>query len=672
MSCVYSKFKIKKLEVPMSKKYANLFSPLQVGKRLLKSHITATPSAPTAIQGSENYPIEALIQHYANKARMGAAIVTCSGSKWPLDNNEEFQKLIQDFRFDYTDRLNSHYVSQLTECIHAFDSLATMLLIPANDHEYDFGEGFLTDAIPGMKRSIGIMTPNEGLYAIAENMATEAKLLRDLGFDGVYLHMAYGVTFMGRSLSPLTNNRTDEFGGSFENRLRFPLMICEKIKKACGQNFLIEVAITGEERDFYTYELVPGGWTIEDTCKFAQVAGNLIDILHVRGWSVDRQHCMGFTSERTPYLYLAEAVKKVNPQLKVLTVSGYSDPESMEDIIASGKADLIGMARGLISCPEFSVLCQTGHEDDIVPCIRCNKCLRTSANEPFTSRCSVNPIFGMEHRYQEFITPPSGEKKVAVIGGGPAGMKAAIECSKRGYSVSLYEKSGKLGGQLNIADFMTFKWPLKEFKDYLVHQVGKRSINVYMNTEVTPAEIDEARFDAVICAMGSKPVMPPIPGIEKGNVMSAIEVFGHEAELPEKIVIIGGGENGMETGMYLAQKGHDVTVLEMTDKLMPEASPVHYRTMAEAYWQKIEKFHTFVNAKVTMIKDDSVVYVDAEAIEHSVPAEAVVLAAGGYSLHEEAMKYAKCHGRFFVIGDNYKTANVMELMRSAYFTANQI
>ncbi len=257
---------------------------------------------------------------------------------------------------------------------------------------------------------------------------------------------------------------------------------------------------------------------------------------------------------------MAEAVKKSNPGIAVVTVGGYQDLDVCEDVIASGKADFIGMARGWISNTEYGRLAYEGRGEDVVPCIRCNLCLGSSLAERPASVCSVNPVFGLEHKIERMIQPPTSKKKVAVIGGGPAGMEAALIAAGRGHQVTLYEKSAALGGLLKIADSVSFKWPQRDFKNYLIRQIGKSNVKVRLNTEATPELLKRERYDVLLAAVGAEPVVPPIPGVDSKTVVFAQDVYGNEASLAPKVVVIGGGEVGVETGMHLAEKGHDVTL----------------------------------------------------------------------------------------------------------------
>ena len=659
----------------MSDNYKHLLAPLRVGNHLFKNHIVMTPTTPTFLQQDEKYPAESLATHYLLRAK-AASLVTITGAPMFMTQEDRPINLRNDFEFDI-EATNQHYMSTMLDGIHAYGTFATIWLQHMFDATYDLSAGVPSFGAPGVNVEAKVTKPEipvDLIHKSTEDLARRCRLIQKMGFDGVYLHMSYQQSLIARALTPLTNKRTDEYGGCFENRIRLLLETLDAIRDACGRDFIIEGHITGEERDNETGELIPGGWTIDDSVRLAEAVSGKMDILHLRGWNIDRQHPIGIMPDEPPYLYLAEYVKQnATTDTKILSVSGYSDPDLMEEAIAQGKVDIIGVARQLICDPDFITKLYDNRADDIVPCIRCNKCLRVSWSMPDTNRCSVNPRWGFEHRMKNLVEPAKKQKRVAVIGGGPAGMEAAIVCRERGHEVTLFERGNRLGGQLVIGDYSEYKWPLKKLRCYLEHQVNKQGVDVRLNCEATPEMINEGDYDAVVLALGSDPVMLPIPGIDKPHVHTAISTYGREDELPEAIVVVGGGENGIETAMHLANDfGKKVTVLEMTDAIARDAAPFHYRSQMEIVWNKIETLTCITNAKVSAIEDDCVRYIDAEGKEASVPADAVVVSFGSRARLDDVEKFGLCDGRLFVVGDARKAGSVMDLMRTSYFAASQI
>ena len=262
--------------------------------------------------------------------------------------------------------------------------------------------------------------------------------------------------------------------------------------------------------------------------------------------------------------------------------------------------------------------------------------------------------------------------RIAVIGGGPAGMKTAMDLCDRGHKVTLYEAEDHLGGAIYHADFVPFKWTLRDFKQYLIHQVEKRPIDVKLNTRATPEMVQAEGFDMVISALGASPAKPPIPGLDKPHVMVATESMIHPETVGHNVVVIGGGEVGVEAGMNLAQKDHEVTVLEMTHMLAPESTAIHYYSMFKDAWEKLPGFHSVVKATVTAVEDDRVTYLDAEGVEHAIPCDSVVISLGMRAKTDEALAFSNTADRFAIIGDCKKPATVQQAMRQAYAVAHSI
>ena len=249
-------------------------------------------------------------------------------------------------------------------------------------------------------------------------------------------------------------------------------------------------------------------------------------------------------------------------------------------------------------------------------------------------------------------------------------MEAALIAVSRGHQVTLYEKSDALGGLIKTADKVSFKWPLKEFKDYIIRQIGRSDVKVHLNTEVTPEMLKKEEYDEVLAAVGSEPIVPPIPGVDSENVVFAKDVYGNEDALAENVVIIGGGEIGVETGMHLAEKGHRVTVLEMLNMLAPDATPIHYYTMFREAWEKLENFKYNLNARCNCIEVDKVTYIDADGKEHTIEAGSVVIAVGMKPKNDLALEFYGAGGKFSMIGDCLRTADMGRAMRSAFSTAS--
>ena len=662
----------------MKPAYPNLLQPLQIGKFVLKNRMQSSNSLPHFSQGPEEYPADATIAHFVGRARTGAAFITFAGMDDNIDNPPLPDSLdVSHFPdFDIHNAKCQNYLVEMIEAMHAVGSLVSGSLFSANKkYRYPHPDGTeeIVDANPPVDVGLGATAmayqfvgdeiSAESLFKIAKSYGQRAAFYKRLGFDAVTIHMSYRAQLPGQLLSPLSNTRTDEFGGSFEGRAKFPLLMLEEIKKAVGNDMLIEIQFSAEEPE--------GGYTVEEGIEFLKLAQKYVDIVQVRSAEGDPNHPIPFELNPTPFLELAGRIKAAGLDFMVSNVGGYFDPEIADRAIAEGKVDMVAMARAWISNPNYGDLLYEGRKDDIVPCLRCNKCHGRGKNDIMTTTCSVNPKFGFEE-VDRYIGVPAGEpKKVAIIGGGPGGMRTALFLNDRGHDVTIYEAEDKLGGAIKHADYIPFKWTLRDYKDYLIHQINKRGIKVILNTKATPDMLGD-EYDTVIAAVGAQPVIPNIPGADGENVTVATDAIMHAEKIGQSVVVIGGGEVGVETGMFLAQNGRDVTVIEMRDELAADTTVMHYRSMFQAAWEAIPNFHFVLNATAKAIAPDHVTYTDKDGVDHDIPAESVVLSVGMRSKTAEALSFYGKGRAFWMVGDCKKPGTIQTTNRSAYGAAMNI
>ena len=510
----------------------------------------------------------------------------------------------------------------------------------------------------------------EYLDTFIDDYCRQASDLKALGFDIVSVYCCYRNSIMAQMLSPLTNTRTDKYGvQSIETRCRFLVELFTALRKTVGKDTLLECVLS-------VYET--GGYTVEDTIEFAKHLDGLVDILHLRSGEMDPQHPLGYTStEDRPAPYLEEmgqvcrAVHAAGLHMVVAASAGFQNPDIANAAVAEGKADLIYMARSWINNPDYGRKVYEGRGEDIVPCIRCNKCHTPNGRDKFRSVCSVNPVLGLEDHIEAFVKPSPQPRKVAVVGGGPAGLEFARVAAQRGHQVTLYEKSDALGGMLKHADYPAFKWPLKQFKNFMAAQMEKEGVTVHLNTAATPELLEAGSYEVVALALGAAPTALPLPGADGPNVAYAAEIYGHEDMLGENITIIGGGEIGTETGMYLADLGKKVMVLEMEDDLILDAPTAHYRSMVVGYWLKQENFAYKGGVTCTAITPEGVTYRTPEGRTELWRADNVLLAVGMRPLVDEAEALLHAAPYTVVIGDCDRPGNVQKAMRSAFAAATR-
>jgi NADPH-dependent 2,4-dienoyl-CoA reductase/sulfur reductase-like enzyme len=495
-----------------------------------------------------------------------------------------------------------------------------------------------------------------------EDTVEEAKYFYHHGFDMVNLRQSF-----------LTKNRTDKYGGkSIKNRARFAIELCQAIKKECGQDFLIWYPVTVVEpwvnlpaqEDLYNMD------EINDIIALAKELEDYVDILEIR----DAGANTAFTMDETDLplaVRVTQAIKESNANIPVATNGGFRDLDLNEKFIATGKTDLISMGRPFICDWEYGKKAYEGRGEDAVPCIMCNKCHGISNSSDWYTVCSVNPKIAIEPAMRG-IEAPTVSRKVAVIGGGPAGMKAAITAVERGHRVTLYEKSGALGGLLMHADFFPYKWPLRNYKDYLIKQVYKVGVEVLLNTAATPEMIKAKGYEAILVGVGADLVIPRIPGVDGSNVYNVISVCGKEKSLGENVVVIGAGETGTEAGMYLSKSGHNVTIMTSERELVKN-NRVHYPSEIIDAYKRLDNLTPITEAVATRISKGEVTYRDAKGSERSIKADSVVVYSGTRPRKDEALKFYGSAKRFFIIGECSGVGfGVQKTTRNAFFAASQI
>lgn len=629
-------------------------SPIRIGNVLLKNRIVSAPTTMHSMSNGELYPTEDSIQYFVDRAKAGVGMVTCGGVK--------FGEVFDDgwnTAWDLNVRNHRHKIHELSERIHYYGAKASMELIGIFPDGYTVSDGCSIMGSPPVGREI----PVEEMEKFKQGYADAAYELSQLGYDAILLHFGHSIP-IAQFLSPLTNKRTDEYGGSTENRVRYINEILDAIRAKIGNKMLIEVRISGDEFE-------EGGIDPEESMKIAEMIQDRIDILQVSAgmhnpkWMCWTHPC-GFRPP-TPNVYLAEMFKKSGKfHVPIVTLGAIGNLEEADEIIATGKADIVTIARGLIADPELIKKGLEGRSEDVTPCIKCMRC-HDSTVFGTHFQCAVNPKAGLEVCLSKLEEAPEFAKKVAVIGGGPAGMKAALVAAERGHYVTLFEQSDSLGGALKFADFVSFKYPLANYKNWLIKQVEKAAIEVCLNTKATP-EMIEDDFDAVIIAVGAEPLIIPVPGVENAKI--ATSVYGKEEELGKEVIVIGGGQVGVETALHLAKMGIKASVIEMQSELAPDASTTHRNEILFEI-EKEDNFVTICGATCKAVTSDSVTY-EKDGEEVTLKADTVILSAGMKAKTAEADSFLSCAPEFAEIGDCVRARTVEQATKEAFYAANNL
>jgi 2,4-dienoyl-CoA reductase-like NADH-dependent reductase (Old Yellow Enzyme family)/thioredoxin reductase len=490
-----------------------------------------------------------------------------------------------------------------------------------------------------------------------EWFASAARRAKEAGFDGVEIHGAHQY-IVAAFLSSATNQRRDKYGGSIENKARFLVEILQAIRKEAGPDFPVWVRFNAQEWG------VENGITIEETKQtIPLVVAAGAQALHVSGYGAGSYITTAPIPDTPGFLVpLAEEVKKL-ANVPVIAV-GRLDLELGEKILEEGKTDLIAIGRRLLADPDLPNKVAEGRLDEVTSCIGCMECIERLA---FDERgegvtCVVNPALGKEKAYQ--IKPVGRAKDVVVVGGGPAGMQAAIVAAKRGHNVTLLEKEAKLGGQLNIAALPPFKGDIFPWIDYMVNQIKRAGVEVRLNTEATAEIVSNMNPDAVVIATGGTPAMPDIAGIDKPNVVTAQDVLSGKAKVGQNVVIIGGGMVGCETGHYLAKQGKTVTIIEILKRMANDMFFMTRRRLMDGLRSK--KVALLTSATCEEIKGSSVHVATADGKKETIPADTIIVAAG-YKANDRL--YKSLEGKvpeIRCIGNSSEPRRILEATSEGY------
>lgn len=606
-------------------KYPKLFTPMQVGALLFRNRLLSGPNMMCALN-PDGSPTDYMVGYYEEKAKGGVAQVTVGDT--PVEE--------RGFTTPRHPILSQKTVQKWSEVARAITQHGAIASI-----ELNHGGRISNTSVTGFQ-TIGPIdevklngtkvkgATKEDLEEIAKAYGEAAKIAVQAGFQMVMLHGAHG-WLLDQMLSPKFNTRTDEFGGSFAGRAKFPLMVIDAVRKAVGPKVPIEYRIGPE--------LTEGGLPMDEVVQFCLLIEDKVELIHVSaGLDTDpnfavKTHPTMFLPHMPNVKYAAE-VKKAVSKCPVVTVGSVVTPAEAEQVLEDGKADAVAMVRSLIADPFLPQKAREGHDEDIRPCLRCLDCL-TGMQTKTKFACAVNPRTGHESRLNaEEAAAPKGKKTVLIAGGGPGGLEAAATAAARGHQVILAEKSDSLGGLLKFTDYDSLKADLKRLKDHLIYRVEHSDVEIRLNMEVTPELVAEIKPDALFLALGSTPVVFPLPGIE--TAQHATTAYTNLDALGKTVAVMGGGLVGCETALFLAETGRDVTIIEMQNDVAPDANWMHRVGMLQSFAQQ-KNLHVRTGLRCMAVTDEGVETQDKDGNTVVIPAESKVYAFGQRAVNAGAL-----------------------------------
>ncbi len=516
-------------------------------------------------------------------------------------------------------------------------------------------------ACPMMQEMPRELAPDE-ISAIVEQFGQCARRAKEAGFDGVEIHGGHGY-LIAQFMSLYSNKRTDAYGGNLSNRMRFPLEILARIRATAGKDFPVIFRISGDE-------LVPGGRNLEDTKAIAGMLEDAgIDAIHVSAGTYGSFYGI-VPPAAIPHGWISDYAREIKSvvHVPVIAVGRINDPFLAEEILASGKADLVAMGRASLADPQLPHKTAAGRTGDITPCIGCLQgCIgRISIYKPAT--CLVNPTLGRETEMQ--ISPADNRKKVFIAGGGPAGMEAALVAAKRGHEVHLFEKSGKLGGQFYTAAIPPNKGEISGYIAGQIRRLADWKVSVHLSVKLTAEIVTEQKPDAVIVATGSKPISMSLNRPPEVSIVTAQDVLEGKSIARGRIVIIGGGMVGAETASHLAHSGRQVTIVEMLPQIARDVMLTVRDFLIKDLTDKNVRILT--EARVKELRPDGLIIEKNGREENIGSFETIILALGVESVNSLAQALADQVCEIVCIGDAVKVRKALEAIEEGHMAGLQV
>ena len=649
----------------MQRKYPNLCRPIQIGNVHFRNRMFSAPMGGTDITADCTIgPASTAFYEYRAKGGAGSVTVSELVVHPETEGSHMYHLDLQTpgslASFTYTaDAIRRHGAIASVELSHSGQYAGTYLT------DKNKKEGLCqwgpSDCVRPDGRQVRALDEAQ-IRDIVAAYGEKAALAKRAGFEMVMLHGGHG-WLINQFLSPYFNKRTDRYGGPLENRVRFAQEVLDSIRAAVGPGFPIEFRMSGSE-------LFDGGYDLQEGIEIAKLLESRIDLLHVSAGTYQRGFGVTHPSMFLPHgsnVYLAAAIKP-HVKVPVATIGGLNDPQMMEEIIASGQADVVEMARALLADPELPKKVAINRDDLIVRCLRCYTCMAERA-QTATRRCTVNPIIGRELDGME-VLPAARKKKVLVVGGGPGGLQAALTAARRGHQVILCEQHGEVGGILIGEQAIPFKVEMYQLGVTLGKLCEEAGVEIRLNTRVDRAYAEEIGADVVIIAVGSEPFVPPIPGLDDPRVVQVNNYHHRQEEIGNEVVILGGGLAGSELAVHFARQQRTVHLVEMNGELAPDANVRHRpQLLAEIDKQGIQ---VHCQHKAVEVGSDGVWCVDANGQRVLIPGQSVVCALGQRSRRAVVEDLLDAAPLVSQIGDCVKVSTITTAVYQGHHAALDI
>jgi 2,4-dienoyl-CoA reductase-like NADH-dependent reductase (Old Yellow Enzyme family)/thioredoxin reductase len=633
-----------------------IFEPIQIGEMALKNRLVLPPMGTGYSEGGRIGP--RILNYYEARAKGGTGLIITEGIAPGVQSQGPRQLILG----------NDQDLSGWRELVRVVHQHGGKIAVQLHHAGYEHRKGTFTQVAPSAlrvpARMIGVMggLPHEltveEIKEIIGWHADATRRAREVGIDAVEIHAAHQY-LIASFLSPASNKRQDQYGGSPENRARLLVEIIEAMKGAVGPDYPIWPRINVCEYG------VEEGVTIEETRKVVPLVTKAgAKAIHASAYAAFSFITKAPLPDTHSYLVpLAEEVKKVTP-VPVITV-GRLDLETGEKALVEGQADLIAIGRRLIADPDLPRKTIEKKVEEIIPCIGCYECIERLGSRNEGLICTINPATGREGERK--ISKADKIKTVWIIGGGPAGLEAAVVAALRGHRVTLIEKGEKPGGLLNVAALPPNKSDILPWLEFLTARIEKHGVVVRLKTEATAEMILKAKPEVVLLAQGGMPIKPPIPGADLPNVVSAEEVLRGKVTAGQQVVIIGGGQVGCETAHYLAVKGKDVTVIEITKRMAQGMGPMVRRRLMDGL--KLNRVSMMTETKVDEIVEGGITVSTADGQKNTFPTDTVILAVG-YQKNDLLQKALEGKGlEVHCVGDAAEPRGIMEAVREGYLAA---